>query len=49
MHYEKNKKKGNETLAIADHLYVKICKLTLYNIKLLLKENNILHILNESN
>ena len=37
----------NETLAIADHfLYVKISKLALFNIKLLLKEDNILHILN---
>ena len=33
---------------IADHLYVKISKPALFNIKLLLKEDNILHILNES-
>ena len=39
----------NGTLAIADHVYVKISKLALINIKLLLKEDNILHILNESN
>ena len=39
----------NETLAVADHLYVKISKLALFNIKLLLKEDNILHILIESN
>ena len=37
----------NETLAIADHLYVKISKLALSNIKLLLKEENILHMVNE--
>ena len=39
----------NETLAIADHLHVKISKLTLFTIKLLLKEDSIFHILNESN
>ena len=39
----------NEILAIVDHLYVKISKLALFNIKSLLKEDNILHILNESN
>ena len=38
-----------ETLAIADHLYVKSSKLALSDIKLLLKEDNILYILNESN
>ena len=36
-------------MATADHLYVKILKLTLFNVKLLLKEDSILHILNESN
>ena len=39
----------NETLAIADHLHVKISKLALFNVKLLLKEDNILHTLIESN
>ena len=36
-------------LAAADHLHLKISRLALFNIKLLLKESNILHILNESN
>ena len=39
----------NETLAIADHLYVEISKLALFNVKLLLKEGNILHFLSGSN
>ena len=39
----------NESLAIADHLYLKISKLALFHIKLLLKEDNILHILNKLN
>ena len=34
-------------MAIADHEYVKIAKLVLFHIKLLLKEDSILHILNE--
>ena len=34
-------------MAIADHKYVKISKPVLFHIKLLLKEDNILHILNE--
>ena len=34
-------------MAIADHEYVKISKLVLFHIKLLLKEDGILHILNE--
>ena len=38
----------NEKLAIADHSNVKILKLAVFNIKLLLKEDNILHILSES-
>ena len=39
----------NETLAIADHLEVKISKLAWFNIKLLLKEGNILPLLNDLN
>ena len=39
----------NETLVVADRFYVKISKLASFNIKLLLKEDNILYILNESN
>ena len=34
-------------MAIADHVYVKISKLILFYIKLLLKEDSILRILNE--
>ena len=37
----------NESMAIADHEYVKISKLVLFHIELLLKEDSILHILNE--
>ena len=37
----------NETMDIAEHEYVKISKLVLFQIKLLLKEDSILHILNE--
>ena len=37
----------NETMAIADHQYVKISKIVFFHIKLLLKEDSILHILNE--
>ena len=37
----------SETLDIADQLHVKIFKLVLFNIKLLLKEDNILHISND--
>ena len=39
----------NETLPVADHLHIKISKLALFNIKLSLKKDNILHILNELN
>ena len=35
-------------MAIADNEYIKTSKLVLFNIKLLLKEDNKLHILNES-
>ena len=34
-------------MANAGHEYVKISKLILFNVKLLLKEDSILHILNE--
>ena len=34
-------------MAIADHEYVEISKLGLFHIKLLLKEDNIFHILNK--
>ena len=37
----------NETMAMADHEYVKISKLVLFNIKSLLEEDSILHVLNE--
>ena len=37
----------NETLAVADHEYVKISMLVFFHIKLLLKEDSLLHILNE--
>ena len=37
----------NQNMAIADHEHVKISKLLLFHIKLLLKEDSILHILNE--
>ena len=37
----------NETLVIADHLYVKIFKLALFNVKLLRKQDNTFHILNK--
>ena len=43
-------KPRNETPATADHLHGKTSKLALFNIKLFLKkEDNILHIPNESN
>ena len=39
----------NESLVIADHLHVKISKFASFKIKLMLQEDNILHILNQSN